>query len=69
MKAEIDRLKAAPAAAKPMVATPVPAQRANAAIAAGTLLAENAQAVESLRVKLQVAELLLAKGAGKWDLG
>jgi hypothetical protein len=38
-------------------------------IAAGTLLAENAQAVESLPVTLQVAELLLSKGAGKWDMG
>jgi hypothetical protein len=35
-------------------------------LAPGTLLAENAQAVESLQVMLQVAELLLAKGAGEW---
>jgi cell division protein FtsB len=69
LKAEIDRLKAAPAPAKPTVGAPVPAQRRSAAITAGTLLAENAQAVESLPVKLQMAELLLAKDAGPWDFG
>jgi hypothetical protein len=35
-------------------------------VAPGTLLAENARAVESLPINLQVAELLLAKGAGEW---
>jgi cell division protein FtsB len=65
LKAEIDRLKAAPAPAKPTVVPSFAAQVASAAIAPGTLLAENAQAVESLQVKLQVAELLLTKAAGE----
>jgi hypothetical protein len=35
-------------------------------VAPGTMLAQNAKAVESLQVKLQAAELV-AKGAGPWD--
>jgi hypothetical protein len=38
-------------------------------VAPGTLLAENAQAAESLQIKLRAAELLFAKGKGTWDFG
>jgi cell division protein FtsB len=71
LKAEFARMKQAPAPAPGPVQqagapSSGPVQPANAAISPGTLLTENAQAVESLPVKLQVAELLLSKGAGRW---
>jgi hypothetical protein len=53
-------------AVDPSIVEPVPAQET---IAPGTLLAENATAVESLQIKLKAAELRLAKGKGEWDLG
>jgi hypothetical protein len=46
-----------------------PVQSASATIAPGTLLAENAQAVESLPIELKAAELHIAKGSGPWDFG
>jgi hypothetical protein len=69
LNAEIARMKS--------VSAPAPVQRAGApspvlaqqAVGPGTLLAENAKAVEALPIKLKTAELLLAKGAGPWDIG
>jgi hypothetical protein len=59
MQAEIDELRM----------RAVPREPSFAALPADSLLAENALAVESLQIKLKSAELLLAKRAGKWDIG
>jgi hypothetical protein len=62
LEAEIARLiaggSAGPVAAsgQPMVVIPP-----------GTLLAENAHGMQALRIELKAAELIIAKGRGRWD--
>jgi hypothetical protein len=57
LKAEIARLKSGPA--RPVQGWAIPA---------GTLLAENARAMQTLKIDITNAQLLLRKGEGPWNL-